>query len=181
MNIDSILQFVQENRVLVGYLVIGSLFLILLIFLFIKSITAPKQPALAASPTASMSKMAQKSMPHLSEQPDTKLFIDQLRKVSDESQKIIYKLDTEIAEKEKLIVEKTNYIQALEQQVAQMPIEQIIGQHSEKMKKESEKKLAQVKQEALSKAYRMWFLGFMIGLLVAGGMGAAYYFVVLKG
>ncbi len=181
MNIDSILQFVQENRVLVGYLVIGSLFLILLIFLFIKSITAPKQPVLAASPTASMSKTAQKSMAHLSEQPDTKLFIDQLQKVSDESQKIIYKLDTEIAEREKLIVEKTNYIQALEQQVAEMPIEQIIGQHSEKMKKESEKKLAQVKQEALSKAYQMWFLGFIIGLLVAVGMGAAYYFVVLKG
>lgn len=181
MNIDSILQFVQENRVLVGYLIIGSLFLILLVFLFIKSITAPKQPALAGSPTASMSKGAQKSAPHLSEQPDTRLFIDQLRKVSDESQKIIYKLDTEIAEKEKLIVEKTNYIQALEQQVAEMPVEQIIGQHSEKLKKESEKNLAQVKQQALSRAYQMWFLGFMIGLLVAAGMGAAYYFLVLKG
>lgn len=181
MNIDSILQFVQENRVLVGYLIIGSLFLVLLVFLFIKSMSAPKQPALTASPTASMSKGVQKSATYLSESPDTKLFIDQLRKVSDESQKIIYKLDTEIAEKEKLITEKTNYIQALEQQVAEMPMEQIIGQHSEKLKKESEKKLAQVKQEASSRAYRMWFLGFIIGLLVAAGMGAAYYFVVLKG
>ncbi|TAH19913.1 MAG: hypothetical protein EAZ08_07590 [Cytophagales bacterium] len=189
-NIDSIFKFLQENRLLVGYILIGVLFLILLVFLLIKNITSGKQPAVAGSPqsksmassSSPLPKAEQKNTPYfVAEQPDTKVFIDQLKKVSDESQKVIYKLDTEIATKENIIAEKTRYIENLEQQINEMPVEQMLNQQSEKLKKESERKLTQAKQEALSKAYQMWFFGFLIGIVVAIGIGAAYYYLVLKG
>lgn len=190
-NIDSILKFLQENRLLVGYVLVGVLFLILLIFLLIKNIAAGKQqtalagsgqPKGMASSAAPLSKPEQKNAPYfVAEQPDTKVFIDQLKKVSDESQKVIYQLDTEIASKESLIAEKTRYIERLEQQVSEMPVEQMLNEQSEKLKKENERKLTQARQEALSKAYQMWFFGFLIGIVVAIGIGAAYYYLVLKG
>jgi len=190
-NTDSILKFLQENRLLVGYILVGGLFLILLIFLLIKSVTAGKQqPALAASPQAKsmalssspLPKAEQKNVPYFTaEQPETRVFIDQLKKVSDESQKVIYKLDTEITSKEHIIAEKARYIENLEQQINEMPVEQLLNQQSEKLKKESERKLEQAKQEAISKSYQMWFFGFLIGILVAIAIGAAYYYLVVKG
>ena len=177
MNIDSILQFLQENRTVVGYLIIGSLFLILLVFLFIKSITTSKQPNLEVKAS-----MEQKNVPYLmSEQPDTKVFIEQLKKVSEESQKVIHKLDVEIAGKENVIAERTEYIRTLEQQIAETPMEQMLMLQSEKLKKENDKKLAHIKQQSLSRAYQMLFLGFIIGFFIAAGMAVAYYFVVIKG
>ncbi len=185
-NLDSFLKLLQENRILAGYLIVGGLFLILLVFLLVKSFAAPKQPALASSPMPPAPKMSAMAQPSIaprmmtSEQPDTRVFLDQLKKVADESQKVIYKLDTEIAEKERIISEKTEYVQRLEQQISEMPVEQILNQQSEKLKKESEKKLAQLKQEASTKSYQMWFFGFLVGLVITAGVVAAYYFLVMK-
>lgn len=190
MDLDSIIKLLQENNVLAGYVVVGLLFLILLIFLLIKSFSARKQSALqppmpsaqAMPKTSAQPNMQSVAMPALvADQPDTKIFLDQLKKVSDESQKVIYKLDTELTEKERIILEKKQYIQELEQQIAEMPVEQILSQQAEKFKKDTERKLAQAKQEASTKSYQMWFFGFLVGLALTAGVVAAYYFLVVKG
>jgi ABC-type multidrug transport system fused ATPase/permease subunit len=187
-NLDSFLKLLEENRILAGYLIVGGLFLILLIFLLVKSFSARKQPALAGS-AMPISQPRMSAMPSAeqvttsrftAEQPDTRIFLDQLRKVADESQKVIYKLDTEIAEKERIIIEKTQYMQSLEQRISEMPVEQILNQQSEKLRKETEKKLAQLKQDASTKSYQMWFLGFLVGLVIMACIAVAYYLLVLK-
>ena len=190
MNLDSIIKLLQENNILAGYVVVGLLFIILLVFLLVKSFSARKQPAIATPAPQTMPKMQAQpkaevlfaTAPTLvSEQPETKVFLDQLKKISDESQKVIYKLDMELAEKERIITEKKQYIQDLEQQITEMPVEQILSQQAEKFKKDTEKKLAQAKQDASAKGYQMWFFGFLVGLAIAAGIFALYYFVLAKG
>ncbi|MCU0390162.1 MAG: hypothetical protein MUE81_03515 [Thermoflexibacter sp.] len=185
MNIEEIFNLLQENRVLAGYVFVGVLFLILLVFLFVKSLSARKQAEILPAPTLAKMSASSPAPPTLVnpiqvDNQATNAFLSQLRQVSDESQKVINKLETEIGEKEKIIQEKTLHISQLEEQMASMPVEQIIVQHTDKLKKENEKKLIELQRQAKAKSSQMWFIGFVIGILITGASVAIYFYIFLK-
>lgn len=180
MSIEEILSILQENRVLAGYVVVGLLFIILLIFLFVKSFSARKQAAVSPSPSMPTMGTAAYSSSISLDDKATKDFLNQLKQVSNESQKIIEKLEVQIEQKRQQIEEKTAYMNELEKQLASMPMEQLIAQHTEKLKKDYEKKMNTLEIKYRAKSTQMWIGGFIAGAILVGLAIAVYYFVFLK-
>jgi len=180
MSFEEILRILQENRMLAGYVMVGLLFIILLIFLFIKSLSARKQVMMNASPATPTMKEGAYSPAFSLDDQATKDFLNHLKQVSNESQKIIEKLEVQIEQKRQQIEEKTAYMNELEQQLASMPMEQLITQHNEKLKKDYEKKVNALEVKYRAKSTQMWIVGFVAGLILMGLVIGIYYFVFLK-
>lgn len=180
MNFEEILSILQENRILAGYVIVGLLFIILLTFLFIKSLSARKQAAMSASPSMPTMGTATYAPAFSIDDQATKDFLNHLKQVSNESQKIIEKLEVQIEQKRQQIEEKTAYMNQLEQQLASMPMEQLIAQHAEKLKKDYEKKMNTLEVKYRAKSTQMWIWGFIAGVILVGLAITIYYLVFLK-
>ena len=177
---QTFLQFVQENKTVAGYVVIGGLFLILLIFLFVKGFFSNKKTnALPQPNSVTPTPNTSHSQPVLS----ADLMLASLKQVSAESEQIVRRLETEIQEKEKLIREKNEYIQALDLEEKALlanktnliPIEKLI-----ETEKKLQKQMHELQQKNKATAIRKWFVGFFVGVTVSLIAVGTYYVLVSR-
>jgi hypothetical protein len=182
MNLQELRELLIENQTIAIYVGGGFLFLILLIYLFLRVIfskDAAEEIENTYRKDLNLSKQANLNIPNIISDEDLSNYVERLKLFSVEGTAIAQKLEKQVAEKGKELNDMEIYMEQLRTQedVLKLTLQEA---NIEPVPLLNTVRLAELQRKAKNKASLMLWTGLFLGILLGVACLASYVHFILK-